>query len=421
MENNSWVWPTCETVHFIGLSMLFGVVLTLDLRMLGVGKNAVSFAALYQLLPLGMLGFTMNLITGMMFFVAMPKQYTGFLFFLKMMLVVFGALNVLYFMLCKEPWTVREGDDAGNTGQSSSPPRRSSSGLPFCSVATCCPGSATRFKILRCFRMLRLPFVRILPPRASCAQASITATSFLLQKIRRRVNREVRARISAGNRQAPGCSRGFRHFRNRRTHGGRREERGHGTSRSSPTNRNAPVKFCFHSPYLEVEAGYLVPAGSPIQDVAEVDSPGIRIGIATKSAYDLFLTRTLRHAMLFRATGMAGSYELFVNDGLDVLAGIKPWLAMMVEKIPGSRVLDGRFMAVQQCIGTPRGRAAGAKFLNEFVEDGAQQKGDGTQEVQKSTKALIIYFFCCFLCSLVLRSFTRTDNPEIRRPTIVPL
>jgi hypothetical protein len=113
VENHSWVWPTCETVHFIGLSMLFGIVLTLDLRMLGVGKNAVSFAALYQLLPLGMLGFTMNLITGIMFFVAMPKQYTGFLFFLKMMLVVLGALNVLYFMLCKEPWTVGDGDDAG--------------------------------------------------------------------------------------------------------------------------------------------------------------------------------------------------------------------------------------------------------------------------------------------------------------------
>lgn len=113
VETHSWVWPTCETVHFIGLSMLFGIVLTLDLRMLGVGKNAVSFAALYQLLPLGMLGFTMNLITGMMFFVATPKQYTGFLFFLKMMLVVLGALNVLYFMLCKEPWTVGDGDDAG--------------------------------------------------------------------------------------------------------------------------------------------------------------------------------------------------------------------------------------------------------------------------------------------------------------------
>src|SRR4051812_10255931 len=128
-------------------------------------------------------------------------------------------------------------------------------------------------------------------------------------------------------------------------------------------------EILFTAPYLEVEAGYLVPPGSPIQNVAEVDSPGIRIGIATKSAYDLFLTRTLRHAMLFRAIGMAGSYELFVSDRLDVLAGIKPWLAKMVEKIPGSRVLDGRFMAVQQCIGTPRGRDAGVQFLNQFVEE----------------------------------------------------
>jgi uncharacterized membrane protein len=112
VEAHTWVWPSCETLHFVGLSILFGVVLTLDLRMLGVGKNALSFSALYQLLPLGMLGFTMNLTTGMAFFVAMPKQYTGFLFFLKMVLVVLGGVNVLYFMVCKAPWTVGEGDDA---------------------------------------------------------------------------------------------------------------------------------------------------------------------------------------------------------------------------------------------------------------------------------------------------------------------
>ena len=112
VENNSWVWPTCETLHFVGLCMLFGVVLTLDLRMLGMGKTNLSFAALYQLLPLGMLGFTINLITGMMFFVATPQQYTGFLFFLKMVLVALGGINVLYFMLFDEPWTVGEGDDA---------------------------------------------------------------------------------------------------------------------------------------------------------------------------------------------------------------------------------------------------------------------------------------------------------------------
>ena len=110
--SNSYVWPTCETLHFIGLSMLFAVVLTVDLRMLGIGKKSLSFSALYQLLPLGMLGFTINLITGIMFFVATPQQYVGFLFFLKMILVVAGAFNVLYFMLLEEPWTIGEGDDA---------------------------------------------------------------------------------------------------------------------------------------------------------------------------------------------------------------------------------------------------------------------------------------------------------------------
>ena len=111
VEAHTWVWPTAESLHFVGLCMLFGVVLAVDLRMLGMGKS-LSFASLYQLLPLGMLGFTINLITGMMFFVATPQQYTGFLFFLKMMLVILGAINVLYFMLVDEPWSVGEGDDA---------------------------------------------------------------------------------------------------------------------------------------------------------------------------------------------------------------------------------------------------------------------------------------------------------------------
>src|SRR5215471_9242045 len=126
-------------------------------------------------------------------------------------------------------------------------------------------------------------------------------------------------------------------------------------------------EILFTAPYLEVEAGYLVPPGSPIQNIAGVDRSGVRIAIATKSAYDLFLSRTLHQAMLFRAQGMSGSYDLFVADRLDVLAGIKPWLAMILEKLPGARILDGRFMVVQQCIGTPRGREAGARFLNAFV------------------------------------------------------
>jgi len=112
VQDTSWVWPACETLHFVGLCLLFGVVMTVNLRMLGVGKTLFSFAALYQLVPLGMLGFTLNLVTGMMFFVATPEQYTGFLFFLKMALVVAGALNLLYFMLWKTPSQIEQGDDA---------------------------------------------------------------------------------------------------------------------------------------------------------------------------------------------------------------------------------------------------------------------------------------------------------------------
>ena len=74
VEQHTWVWPTAETLHFVGLSMLFAVVLTIDLRMLGIGKGFLSFAGLHQLLPLGMLGFGLNLATGMLFFVATPHQ-----------------------------------------------------------------------------------------------------------------------------------------------------------------------------------------------------------------------------------------------------------------------------------------------------------------------------------------------------------
>jgi polar amino acid transport system substrate-binding protein len=128
-------------------------------------------------------------------------------------------------------------------------------------------------------------------------------------------------------------------------------------------------EIAFTAPYLEIEAGYLVPAGSAIRSVAEVDRDGIRIAIADKSAYDLFLSRTLEHATLVRAHRMGGSYEVFVAEKLDVLAGIKPWLVTIAERLPGARILDEPFMTVQQCIGIPRGRESGAAYLREFAED----------------------------------------------------
>jgi polar amino acid transport system substrate-binding protein len=128
-------------------------------------------------------------------------------------------------------------------------------------------------------------------------------------------------------------------------------------------------QISFTPPYLEIEAGYLVPPGSPIRSIGDADARGLRIAIAEKSAYDLFLRRSLQRAKLVHANGMDASYELFTTENLDLLAGIKPWLTMVAEKVPGSRVLDGRFMAVQQCIGTPKGRESGAKYLRDFVED----------------------------------------------------
>ncbi len=130
----------------------------------------------------------------------------------------------------------------------------------------------------------------------------------------------------------------------------------------------------FSGPYLEIEASYLVPAGSPIRTIADVDREGVRVAIADKSAYHLFLSRTLRCATLVPAQGgMNGSLELFVAQKLDALAGIKPFLAATAEKLQGPRVLDGRFTAVQQCIGTPRGRDNAAKYLRAFVEEKAPE------------------------------------------------
>jgi uncharacterized membrane protein len=109
---HEWVWPSCETLHFVGLSILFTVVLIMDLRILGVAKR-MSFQALYQLLPLGMLGFALNLITGMCFFIAAPEQYTqNPMFYWKIIFVILGAMNVLYFMLLDEPWKIRAEDEA---------------------------------------------------------------------------------------------------------------------------------------------------------------------------------------------------------------------------------------------------------------------------------------------------------------------
>ena len=125
----------------------------------------------------------------------------------------------------------------------------------------------------------------------------------------------------------------------------------------------------FTEPYVEIEATYLVPAGSPIKTIGEVDRKGVRIAVAGRSAYDLWLTRNIKNAELVRGDSIGGSYQLFVREKLEVLAGLKPKLLEDVTKLPGSRILEGRFTAVNQAIGTPRGRPAGAAYLKQFAED----------------------------------------------------
>jgi polar amino acid transport system substrate-binding protein len=127
--------------------------------------------------------------------------------------------------------------------------------------------------------------------------------------------------------------------------------------------------IAFSPAYLEIEAGYLVPAGSPIETMADVDRKGVRIATAVNSAYDLYLSRNIKQATLVRANAIQGSYDVFVKDKLEVLSGLKPRLLTDAQTLPGSRILDGRFTVVQQSVGTPQGRPAAAAYLGEFAKE----------------------------------------------------
>ena len=132
--------------------------------------------------------------------------------------------------------------------------------------------------------------------------------------------------------------------------------------------------IAFTAAYSEIEATYLVPSGSPLKTIAEVDAAGVRIAVTGRSAYGLWLDRNIKHAELVRSETLDSAYEQFVRDRLEALAGLRPRLLADAGKLPGARILDGRFTAVQQAIGTPRKNIAGAAFLADFVEE-AKESG----------------------------------------------
>ena len=132
--------------------------------------------------------------------------------------------------------------------------------------------------------------------------------------------------------------------------------------------------IAFTAAYCEIEATYLVPAGSALGSIEAVDAPGVRIAVYGRSAYGLWLADNIQHAELIKADGVDESVDLFKAGGIDALAGLRPRLIQDVEEIAGSKILDGQFTAVQQAIGTKPERPEGIAFLHGFVED-AKQSG----------------------------------------------
>jgi len=129
------------------------------------------------------------------------------------------------------------------------------------------------------------------------------------------------------------------------------------------------VDISYTAPYVVIEGAYLVPQGSPIRANAEVDREGVRVVVGAGSAYDLFLSRELKQAKIVRAPTSPAVTDLFTAQKLDVAAGVKQQLEADAKRIPGLRLLDGRFMVINQAMGTPRGREAGARYLREFIEE----------------------------------------------------
>ena len=142
-------------------------------------------------------------------------------------------------------------------------------------------------------------------------------------------------------------------------------------------------EISFTAPYIEIEGTYLVPAGSPLRAIGEVDRKGVRIAVSADSAYDLFLARSIQYAELIRAPTPDAAFELIVAGKVDVVAGVRQFLVAHAAKLPASRVLDGRFMAIQQALGIPKGRAAGAQYLCEFIED-VKASGLVAQAIEKA-------------------------------------
>lgn len=129
------------------------------------------------------------------------------------------------------------------------------------------------------------------------------------------------------------------------------------------------VSTFYTAPYVVIEGAYLVRNESPIKANEEVDRAGIRVAAAKGSAYDLYLSRELRNAKIVHAATSQSVTDSFLAQNLEVAAGVKQQLQMDASRVPGVRLLPGRFMVINQAMGTPISRAAAGEYLKAFIEE----------------------------------------------------
>ena len=125
----------------------------------------------------------------------------------------------------------------------------------------------------------------------------------------------------------------------------------------------------FSAAYVEIEATYMVPPGSPITSIDQVDKKGVKVVTSARSAYGLWLENNIKNAELIQIAGLDGAFNKFKDDKIDVLAGLRPGLLKDIAKMPGATILPGKFSAVQQAVGCNKPAAEGARYIAHFVEN----------------------------------------------------
>jgi polar amino acid transport system substrate-binding protein len=128
-------------------------------------------------------------------------------------------------------------------------------------------------------------------------------------------------------------------------------------------------RVTFSAPYVLIEGTYMLRQDSPFTAADQLDAEGIRIAVGQNAAYDLHLTRELKHAQIVRAPSPSSALELFHRDGLDAAAGVRQALDRFAADKPGLRVLPDAFMSIRQTVASPPGRPAGSAWLDALVAE----------------------------------------------------